>query len=191
MLRARHWICALVCIAIAGTGAASGAPARNASQSSTEAAFDAVDHVLARKDLNDIPDYRDDRSTSESLVMSFYNAINRGEFSRAYGYYAEETRPDFVTWVRGYQDTRSIKVITGPGEGDPGAGTLYWHQPVAIEAESYDGERTVYGGCYEIRMAAPLNQEAPPFHPMTITSGSLTKSTQPLEKSLPKSCMPE
>lgn len=70
-------------------------------------------------------------------------------------------------------------------------GGCNWHQPVAIEAESYDGDRTVFRGCYEIRMAAPLNQEAPPYHPMVITSGSLRKSTRPLEESLPKSCMPD
>lgn len=159
------------------------------SQKATDEAFNAVDKVLAHKDLNDIPDYKDDRSTSEALIKSFYNAINRGEFSRAYSYH--DGLSDFPSWVLGYENTRRIKLLTSPGEDDPGAGVLYWHQPVAIEAESYDGKKEVFGGCYEISMGAPLNQEAPPFSPMTISSGSLKKTTESLEDSLPKSCMPD
>jgi hypothetical protein len=182
MVKAEPWICILVCTAPAGQSVASAVPVQDGPQLTAEAAFDAVDYVLARKDLNSIPDYADDRNTPESLIFSFYNATNRGEFSRAYSYYAEGARPDFVTWVRGHEDTRSIKVITGPRRRRSGSGTLYWHQPVAIDTESYDGGRTVFGGCYEIRMAAPLNQEAPSYHPMAIASGSLRKSTLPLKK---------
>jgi len=176
---------------LAITGLFCAAPAFAQSREATEQAFDAVDRVLARKDLNNIPDYKDDRSTSEALIESFYNAINRGEFSRAFSYYSDGNQPDFGTWIGGYENTKAIKLVTGPAEGDPGAGVLYWHQPVAIEAETYDGKKEVFGGCYEISMAAPLNQEAPPFRPMSISSGLLKKSTKKLEESVPESCMPD
>lgn len=155
----------------------------------SEEVFDLVDQIVSKKDLNNIPDYKDDRSTPEALVSSYYNALNRGEFSRAYSYF-DRDGSDFAQWLRGYEYTRHVELQTGASEGDPGAGTLYWHQPVAIEAVSYDGIKEVFGGCYEISLGAPLNQEVPPFRPMAISSGSLHKSSSSLEDSLPKSCMP-
>lgn len=176
-------------LALAILFSTSAAHGESQSQQATDAAFNAVDKVLANKDLNDIPDYKDDRSSPEALIKSFYNAINRGEFSRAYSYH--DGLSDFPSWVLGYENTRSIKLHTGSSEGDPGAGVLYWHQPVAIEAESYDGKKEVFSGCYEISQPAPLNQEAPPFRPMTISSGSLKKTTESLKNSLPETCMSE
>lgn len=168
----------------------SGVQAQSQSQKDIDDAFKAVDEVLQQKDLNEIPDYKDDRSTPEALIASFYNAINRGEFARAYSYHSGSL-PDFAIWVLGYKDTRSIKLLTGSAEEDPGAGVLHYYLPVAIEAENYDGEKEVFGGCYNISMAAPLNQEAPPFQPMKIDVGSLKESNESLEDSVPKTCMTE
>lgn len=136
-----------------------------------------------------VPDYRDDRSTPQALIESYYNAINRKEYSRAYSYYSEEGRePDFKTFVKGYVNTRSVKVALRKADPDPGAGQIYWSQPLAIEAETEDGKKQVFTGCYTIHLTNPAMQEEPPFKPMQIATGSLTKSPLELEKSVPEAC---
>lgn len=136
-----------------------------------------------------VPEYRDDRSSPQALVESYYNAINRKEYARAYGYYSEEGRePDFKTFVKGYENTKSVKVALRKTEPDPGAGQIYWSQPLAIEAESNDGKKEVFGGCYTIHLTNPAMQEEPPFKPIEIMTGSLSKSELELEKSVPEAC---
>ena len=148
----------------------------------SEQTQDAVDGVT-------VPDYRDDRSTPETLIESYYNAINRKEYARAYGYYSEEGRePDFKTFVKGYEKTKSVKVALRKTDPDPGAGQIYWSQPLAIEAETTDGKKEVFTGCYTIHLTNPGMQEEPPFKPMQIMTGSLTKSPLELEKSVPEAC---
>ncbi|MBJ6131540.1 hypothetical protein JAU75_01670 [Ochrobactrum sp. Q0168] len=136
-----------------------------------------------------VPEYRDDRSSPQALIESYYNAINRKEYTRAYGYYSEEGRePDFKAFVKGYENTKSVKVALRKTEPDPGAGQIYWSQPLAIEAESNDGKKEVFGGCYTIHLTNPAMQEEPPFKPIEIMTGSLSKSELELEKSVPEAC---
>ncbi|NKB78988.1 hypothetical protein HED49_08455 [Ochrobactrum daejeonense] len=71
---------------------------------------------------------------------------------------------------------------------DPGAGQIYWSQPLAIEVETEDGKKQVFTGCYTIHLTNPAMQEEPPFKPMQIATGSLTKSPLELEKSVPEAC---
>lgn len=137
----------------------------------------------------EIPDYQDDRSTPSKLIESYYNAINRKEIVRAYGYYSEEGRdPFYDSYEKGYSDTKNVKIILGTPQADPGAGTFYWSQPLALEAENNDGKRQVYAGCYTIRMLNPAMQAIPPFRPMEIMTGTLSLSPLQLEKSVPENC---
>ncbi len=158
----------------------------------TEGAIEETKPSEQTQDVGDgvvVPEYRDDRSTPEALIESYYNAINRKEYTRAYGYYSEEGRePDFKTFVKGYEKTKSVKLALRKTEPDPGAGQIYWSQPVAIEAEREDGRREVFSGCYTIHLSNPAMQEEPPYKPVQIMTGSLTKSPLALEKSVPESC---
>lgn len=136
-----------------------------------------------------VPDYRDDRSTPQALIESYYNAINRKEYARAYSYYSEEGRePDFKTFAQGYAGTKSVKVAVRKTEPDPGAGQIYWSLPIAIESESDDGTKQVFTGCYTIHLTNPSMQEEPPYKPLQIMTGSMTKSPMEIEKSVPESC---
>lgn len=136
-----------------------------------------------------VPDYLDNRSNPETLIESYYNAINRKEYVRAYSYYSEEGRdPHFDDFAKGYENTKSVRVKTRQIEPDPGAGQIYWSLPLAIEAEDNDGKKTVFTGCYTLRMTNPAMQEEPPFKPLEIMTGSLTPSPLDLEKSVPESC---
>lgn len=136
-----------------------------------------------------VPDYLDNRSNPQILIESYYNAINRKEYARAYSYYSEQGRdPHFDDFAKGYQNTKFVRVKTRHTEADPGAGQIYWSLPVAIEAEDNNGKKTVFTGCYTLRMTNPAMQEEPPFRPLEIMTGSLTPSPLDLEKSVPKSC---
>lgn len=135
------------------------------------------------------PDYLDDRSTPQKLIESYYNAINRKEYVRAYSYYAEGTpEPDFSKYAQGYKDTQSVTIKLGSTEPDPGAGQIYWTLPLAIQSTRTDGKSEVYTGCYTISMTNPAMQELPPFKPMTISTGTLSKSPKTLEESVPVEC---
>lgn len=90
-------------------------------------------------------------------MESYYNAINRKEYTRAYSYYSEEGRePDFKTFVKGYEKTKSVKVALRKTEPDPGAGQIYWSQPLAIEAEDEDGKKKF------LQAATPFISQIPP-----------------------------
>lgn len=136
-----------------------------------------------------LPDYLDDRSTPQQLIHSYYNAINRKEYARAYSYYADDSHePDFSHYAKGYENTRSVAIQLGNTEPDPGAGQIYWTLPLAIEATLNDGKTQVYTGCYTVAMSNPAMQEEPPFKPMTIRAGTLSKSPKPLQDSVPEEC---
>ncbi|WOC17271.1 hypothetical protein [Pseudochrobactrum sp. MP213Fo] len=136
-----------------------------------------------------LPDYLDDRSTPQKLLESYYNAVNRKEYARAYSYYAQDTQePDFSQYAKGYEGTQSVTIKLGKTEPDPGAGQIYWSLPIAIESTLNDGKTQVYTGCYTISMTNPAMQEVPPFKPMAIRAGTLSKSPQPLQESVPEEC---
>lgn len=136
-----------------------------------------------------LPDYLDDRSTPQKLLESYYNAINRKEYVRAYSYYAEgQQGDDFEKYAKGYAGTESVQVKIGSTEPDPGAGQIYWSLPIAIESKLAEGKSQVYTGCYTISMSNPAMQALPPFKPMAIMSGTLSKSPLSLEKSVPEEC---
>lgn len=135
-----------------------------------------------------VPDYLDDRSTPEQLVKSYYNAINRQEYARAYSYYAEEghTQP-FPQFQAGYENTVSVELRLGKAESEGAAGSTYWSLPLAIESKQKDGKLTVYNGCYRLRLANAAIQGVP-FVPLSILDGTLQKFDKPLDQSVPEGC---
>lgn len=133
--------------------------------------------------------YMDDRSTPESLVQSYYNAINQKQYTRAYGYFSDGFAPkDYQNWARGYAETKSVSVQFGNTQPDPGAGQIYWALPVAISVLMADGTTKVYAGCYTIHMTNPGMQTDPPFAPMSINSAKLSETDRPVQDAVPASC---
>src|SRR5437588_538335 len=55
----------------------------------------------------DAAHYVDDRNAGETVITSYYNAINRKEYSRAYGYWepGSPQRAAFATFSAGYANT--------------------------------------------------------------------------------------
>jgi len=119
------------------------------------------------------PAYLDDRSTAASLVRSYYNAVNRQEYARAYSYFDANNAPQsYQSFAAGYADTTSGSVATGPAVSGGAAGSTYFTLPVAIDAVSRKGTHKQFAGCYTTRLIEPTVQD-PPVTPMFIYKAAL------------------
>lgn len=133
--------------------------------------------VAAPARAQDMPEYRDDRSTPRALVESLYNAIGRHEYLRAWSYHEEGAVAGFDAFAQGYAQTASVTVRAGDGTLEGAAGTLYALVPAVVEATDANGRVTVFEGCYETRQVQPAAQGQPPFQPIRITAARLTETS--------------
>jgi hypothetical protein len=120
--------------------------------------------------------YLDDRSTAAQVLASYFNAINRNEYARAYSYWepaAATELPPFPEFAQGYSDTARVEVTIGDVRSDVGAGQLYFVAPVALQATTSAGATTWFIGCYTIHLARPQFQAVPPFRPMSIRAANV------------------
>jgi hypothetical protein len=137
------------------------------------------------------PDYLDDRSTPQAVISSFYNAINRQEYARAWSYYQDgQGVPKFAAFVKGYQDTASVRVGFGQPAQEGAAGSTYWTLPVSLDAVDRAGRHGYFSGCYTLRLANPAIQGAPPFRPLHIVEGHLSKAKGAGPSFAPAKCTP-
>ena len=135
------------------------------------------------------PQYLDDRSTPEAVISSFYNAIGRQEYARAWSYYEDgQGVPRFDDFVKGYADTASVAVSFGQSAQEGAAGSIYYTLPVSIDALSGAGKHSYFAGCYTLRLANPAIQAAPPFRPLHIVEGHLKKAKGPGKSFAPAKC---
>jgi hypothetical protein len=125
----------------------------------------------------DEPPYLDDRSTPEAVVSSYYNAINRTEYARAYSYFGADDAPKYDAWESGYSNTAHVDVSFGQSAQEGAAGSTYWSLPVKLDVTSTGGRHSYFSGCYTLRLAQPAIQ-APPFQPLHIVEGKLKKANE-------------
>lgn len=70
--------------------------------------------------------YVDDRSDGAALVRSLYNAINRKEYARAYGYFgASKPVGEFKAFAEGYAKTVSVEAKFGKVLTEGAAGSIF------------------------------------------------------------------
>ncbi|MBN9305294.1 MAG: hypothetical protein BGO82_02285 [Devosia sp. 67-54] len=147
--------------------------------------------LIAVPALAAAPDYLDDRSTPEAVISSFYNAISRQEYARAWSYYQDgQGVPKFAAFVKGYQDTVAVKVSFGQSAQEGAAGSTYWTLPVSLDAVDRAGRHSYFSGCYTLRLANPAIQAAPPFRPLHIVEGHLNKTKGASPAFAPARCSP-
>jgi hypothetical protein len=114
--------------------------------------------------------------TPEALISSYYNAINRNEYARAFSYFGKDTAPEgYDAWEFGFSEMYWIDVSFGEATEEGAAGSTYYSVPVALKVESTERQHSLYGGCYVIGLVQPANQ-TPPFEPMHIISAKLSAS---------------
>jgi hypothetical protein len=146
---------------------------------------------LAAPALADDPAYVDDRSTPEAVISSFYNAISRHEYARAWSYYEDgQGVPKFDAFVTGYQDTASVNVTFGQSAEEGAAGSTYWTLPVSLDATDTKGKHSYFAGCYTLRLANPAIQAEPPFRPLHIVEGHLKTAKGAGKGFAPANCGP-
>ena len=137
------------------------------------------------------PPYLDDRSTPEAVISSFYNAISRQEYARAWSYYEEgQGVPAFDAFAKGYAATAIVNVSFGQSAQEGAAGSTYWTLPVSLDAIDTSGKHAYFAGCYTLRLASPAIQAAPPFRPLHIVEGHLKKASAAGKSFAPANCNP-
>lgn len=89
------------------------------------------------------------------LIGSYVNAINRGEYSRAYGYWETPTQT-LAQFRAGFADTQSVvAVVQPPIAWNGAAGSQYTTIATALLATHTDGSRHNFVGCYVLRRTNP------------------------------------
>jgi hypothetical protein len=137
------------------------------------------------------PQYLDDRSTPEAVISSFYNAIGRQEYARAWSYYQDgQGVPAFDAFVKGYSKTASVRVYFGQPAQEGAAGSTYWTLPVSLDATDNGGKHSYFSGCYTLRLANPAIQAQPPFRPLHIVEGHLKATTGAAHGFVAANCNP-
>jgi hypothetical protein len=127
---------------------------------------------------NGVADYVDDRSTPSQVIVSYFNAINRREYARAYGYWRDPTNSlgSFSLFASGYNDTASVTLVFGSITGDRGMSQIHYAVPVILKAISNAGIHTNWAACYIVHAVEPGVFGAPPFDPMGIDQASVNAS---------------
>lgn len=129
--------------------------------------------VTDPKDIS-ADNYLDERSSAVNLLASFFNAINRSEYARAYSYWREGAlEQSFEQFAVGYENTASVRMETGEVTTDAGAGNYYTSVPVVLVAETRDGQTQTFAGCYVLHLGNPSAQARPPYRPIKIDAGAL------------------
>lgn len=119
---------------------------------------------------NTQPDYLDDRSNAPALLTSYFNAVNRMEYLRAYSYWEDPqgSQGSFDQFQKGYADTTSVQLTLGQITSDAGAGQIYYSVPAMMKVVKTDGTTQTYEACYTMHISQPAVQGVYPFAPLSI-----------------------
>jgi hypothetical protein len=104
---------------------------------------------VAGVDEKAAPPY-DNPNSPVDLLASYYNAIDRQEYQRAYGYW-QNPPSTYDTFVQGYKDTASVLLIVRPPATiGVAAGNAYAQVPTVLVANRADGSTQTFAGCYTL-----------------------------------------
>ena len=91
----------------------------------------------------------DDPGGPVQLLASYFNAINLGDYARAWDYWENPPNPSFDDFRNGYADTASVFLVVRPPIGYEGAaGSSYARVPVLLLATHTDASEHNFSGCY-------------------------------------------
>ena len=92
-----------------------------------------------------------------AVIRNYYEAINSGDFNRAYALWSDEGRASGKSpqqFAAGFADTTGVSVeMQAPGNVDAAAGSRYIEVPVTITATHRDGSQHRFTGKYVLRRA--------------------------------------
>jgi hypothetical protein len=139
-----------------------------------------------------IPFY-EDRTDPAAFLQSFYNAINRKEYQRAYSYFDQGAdKPTYDKFVQGYKDTASVTVYTGKVTTDAGAGNVYASVPTVLVATHTDNTVHTFYGCYILHHTNPGIDPDPNAALWKISRATIAedKANTPVATLLARPCAP-
>ena len=118
--------------------------------------------------------YLDDRSNPLALISSYFNAVNRKEYLRAYSYWSDPAANlgTLTEYKIDYAATASVSLVFGTLTGDAGAGQMYYSVPVRLKSITTSGIPVDYAACYVVHLSQPGFFGAPPITPMNIERGT-------------------
>ena len=127
------------------------------------------------------PTYLDDRSTATGLIYSYFNAINRKEYLRAYNYWRTPAASlgKYENFAAGFSQTAWAKVRLGQITEGIAAGQIYYSVPVLIKAFTTTGVHQRFISCFVLQLSQPAAQGVPPFVPMGIDHAKTRYVTTP------------
>jgi hypothetical protein len=144
--------------------------------------------------------FYEDRTSATGALKSFYNAINRREYQRAYSYFdgapnpVPELAPPYAQFAAGYANTVSVTLALGINNMTTGAaaGSIYTSLPAAITASHRDGSTHLFVGCYTLRRANEGVSPDPRDLLWRIYSAALSEApaNSPLDRLLAQQCNP-
>lgn len=91
---------------------------------------------------------------ARAVLEDYYGAIAERDYRAAYDLWADEGAASglsFDDFARGYSETASMEIFTGPTEAEGAAGSLFATVPVRVEAELSDGTAQRFAGSYQLR----------------------------------------
>jgi len=107
------------------------------------------------------------------ILVSYYDAINNKQFRRAYSYW-KNPKQNYTEFVRGYNATRNVRLITNPDiPAEGGAGSLYKSVPAVLISTMKNGSRQIFYGCYTLRKINLRPPDIPKEDTWHIESGDL------------------
>lgn len=116
--------------------------------------------------------------TLRICLPTYYNAINRHEYARAYSYWETSGAPNGVTpifadFANGYANVAAVQVSTGTILSDAGAGNIAYAVPTVISATQTDGTLQRFYGCYLLHRAnVEIGDTLPPY-PITLRAAHI------------------
>lgn len=126
-----------------------------------------------------------------SLIGAYYNAINRGDYARAYGYW--EAAPLGLTqeqFAAGFADTLQTDVLVRlPVYVGVGAGNAYANVPTMLITQHRDGTTHYFAGCFTThKVNVPVGNATEPDPNWTIQRGRLREYQSPDVSLLETAC---
>ena len=126
-----------------------------------------------------------------SLIGAYYNAISRGEYDRAYGYWEQAPRNQTeAQFAAGFADTQTARAIVWlPVFADAGAGNVYASIPTLVTALRRDGTQQFYTGCFIAHKTnVPIGNATEPDPNWYLREGHLRQQTTPDFNTLTSVC---
>lgn len=136
----------------------------------------------------ELPAYLDDRSSPEQLIQSYFNALSRSEYVRAFSYYAPDVFDAFDALQFKHADVVRLAVTIGQSAQESAAGANYYQFPVTVDYEHAEGQHHIERGCISIRWPRPQADDRPPFEPMAIIGADLYAEGEAPQGIAPAKC---